>query len=83
MAVSRPSGVQTREEFIEFIRNLAAEVASRGEEFENLTTHDYLSAAAAWTEDMDGYFGNLGLSMPRNENWSFIATILTAALRYE
>lgn len=31
----------------------------------------------------DGYFDNLGLPLPINPNWSFIATIPTAALRYE
>ncbi|QSE91637.1 hypothetical protein JWS13_24870 [Rhodococcus pseudokoreensis] len=78
-----PSEVHTREEFIEFIRNTAAEVADKPENFENLRTHDYLFAAAAWTVDMDGYFGNLGLPMPTNQNWNFIATILAAALHYE
>ncbi|MEN0133861.1 MAG: hypothetical protein AAGC80_01865 [Rhodococcus sp. (in: high G+C Gram-positive bacteria)] len=83
MTALMPSGVHTREEFIVFLRNLATEVAGREDEFENLETRDYLSAAAAWTEDMDGYFGNLGLSIPTNQNWNFFATLLTAALRYE
>lgn len=83
MVATRPTEVHTREDFIEFILKLSAEVASSPEEFENLDTSDYLSAAAEWTADMDGYFTNVGLPIPLNQNWTFIATILAAALPYE
>lgn len=83
MAIMMPKDIQNREDFIQFIRNLSDDVAQSPDNYENLTTSDLLSSAAAWTEDMDGYFSNLGLSTPPVANWDLIAAIFIAALNYE
>jgi hypothetical protein len=52
-------------------------------EWENKTLPDYLESMASWTEDMDGYYQNMGLPMPENINWKVFANILVAAKMYE
>ena len=42
-----------------------------------------LSAATAWTEDMEGYFNNNNLPVPKNVDWKLFANILLVAKMYE
>lgn len=43
----------------------------------------YLEAIASWIEDMDGFYENMGKSLPEKINWSVFADILMAARIYE
>ena len=75
--------IQSREEFIAFVRDLSKDFRDNNVTWENDTLERYLDALAAWTEDMDGYYGNRGEVAPVGINWKFIAQLLLAAKVYE
>ncbi|MGH2599621.1 MAG: DUF7660 family protein, partial [Dehalococcoidia bacterium] len=43
----------------------------------------YLSAMAAWAEDMDGYYENRGDPVPKQPSWRTLGELLLAARVYE
>lgn len=53
------------------------------EEWQNNTIEDYLAEIGSWIEDMEGYYENMNLPIPDNENWSFIAALLYVGKIYE
>lgn len=75
--------VQTRDDFIRFVRELNEDRNSASREWGNDDLPKYLDAVAAWTEDMDGYFLNNGQPVPQQPDWKLFATILFAARVYE
>jgi hypothetical protein len=52
-------------------------------EWENANLEDFLSALAAWVEDMDGYFENRSEPPPKTSVWKLIGQMLLAARIYE
>jgi len=51
---------------------------------ENDTVYSYIQAAAAWLEDADGFYKNIGEARDTREaDWQLFADILSAALVYE
>lgn len=75
--------INSREDFVSFVELLFSNLKNNPEEWENKTLPDYLESMASWTEDMDGYYQNMGLPMPENINWKVFANILIAAKMYE
>jgi hypothetical protein len=75
--------VYDRASFVNFVQQLADEVRSHPENFENLTAHEVLESLAAWVEDSDGFYANVGESPPEISNWRAIADMLAASLVYE
>ena len=75
--------INTREDFVAFVELLVSNLNNNPEEWENKTLSEYLESLANWTEDMDGYYQNNGLSIPENINWKVFANILMAAKIYE
>ena len=53
------------------------------EEWENVNVSEYLEAIASWVEDMDGYYRNMNLEMPKNLDWRFITTLFYVGKIYE
>jgi hypothetical protein len=67
----------------QFARDLARSAESEGEEWENSDLASYLDGMSGWIEDMDGYFSNVGESIPEQPTWKLVAMILLAARSYE
>ncbi|WP_425503989.1 DUF7660 family protein [Rhodococcus triatomae] len=82
MAEIRLDLVNSRESFVELVRNISADVARDSGAFENVSTADYLEALAAWVEDMDGRSHRFNEPAP-GPDWRFFAMSLVAALDYE
>lgn len=68
--------IKSKEDFIEFMRLYIPTT-------NNSSVRDYLDSLAAWVEDMDGYYNNIGKEIPMNINWDFIATLLYVGNIYE
>lgn len=79
----RVESVESREDFAVFVRDLLRNFEERPESWENRDLGSFLDAAAAWTEDMDGYFQNSGGQTPEQPDWRTFARILMAARMYE
>lgn len=75
--------IETREDFIAFVHELALDFQRNPETWENYTVNRYLQAAAGWTSDMDGCYQNSGEQMPSVPTWKMFADILIAAKMYE
>ncbi|MGH2354454.1 MAG: DUF7660 family protein [Chloroflexota bacterium] len=75
--------IDSREDFVSFVRALARSFDQEPDGWENRDLGAFLEAAAAWTEDMDGYFRNRGEPVPRTPSWRVLGEILTAARVYE
>lgn len=75
--------IQTRENFVEFLYLMVKDKELNSEEWENKSITEYIEGMASWVEDMDGYYNNMNLQMPRDIDWKFIATLLYVGKIYE
>ncbi|RCR65967.1 DUF7660 family protein [Larkinella punicea] len=75
--------INTKEDFISFVTALINDLKNNPDTWENRTLFNYLEALQSWTEDMDGYYYNKNISVPKDVNWKFFANILIAAKSYE
>ena len=75
--------IKTREDFIEFMNLLAKDYQLNKETWENIDVKSYLESVESWVEDMDGYYDNMGLNMPEDIDWNFIATLFYVGKIYE
>lgn len=75
--------VRTRADFVRFQTTLARSRRVEPEVWENDSIDRLLEAWAAWLEDLDGYFENLGEPVPQQPSWAFVAQMLLAARVYE
>ena len=75
--------ISSKEDFTKFLGTLLENLQSDRSAWENNTLDEYLDGIKSWTEDMDGYYINMGKPIPENVNWRVFAEILTAATRYE
>jgi len=73
--------VGDREKLAMYVRELAAEAAR--DELPKGSLESFLGALAAWVDDMDGYFANLGAETPKQPDWQLVASMLRAASVYE
>jgi len=77
------SKINDKEDFANFVRLLVSNLNNNPEEWTNKTLPEYLEGISSWTEDMDGYYQNHGLTIPENINWKVFANMLMAAKMYE
>lgn len=77
------NAIQTRESFIEFLYFMIKDKENNSEEWKNKSITEYLEGMASWVEEMDGYYNNMKLQMPRDIDWKFIATLLYVGKIYE
>ena len=75
--------LKSKEDFINFIEMLLYDLKSNSKEWENITLESYLEAMASWIKDMDGYYQNNNLPIPKNVEWNVFANILIGAKMYE
>jgi hypothetical protein len=77
------SGISSRADLVEFIRELAIDLLDQPDVWENASLESYLEALAAWTQDMDGYMANAGRTTPAEPSWRVFGEMLIAARIYE
>lgn len=77
------NNIVTKEDFIHFMKKLKEDNQVNEEEWENKKIHLYLESISSWVEDMDGYYNNMGIDMPTDINWQFIATLFYVGKIYE
>lgn len=75
--------IRSREDLVSFVRSLADDSKNHSRDWENDNLETYLYALAAWIEDMDGYYQNVGEKLPEYPNWRTLGQMLLAAKIYE
>jgi hypothetical protein len=75
--------IQSRADLVAFIRALRRDLEQHQDDWENPNLSSFLEALAAWTEDIDGYFENLGRPAPEQPSWWLLGQMLVAAKSYE
>ncbi len=75
--------IRSREDFAAFVRLLLRNREAKPGEWENRDLPTFLDALAAWVEDMDGYYRNLGQPLPDQPSWKMLGQMLLAAKVYE
>jgi hypothetical protein len=75
--------VKTKEDFINFLGKLAADKKNNSVEWENKTIENYLESIQSWIEDMEGYYENNNIEVPKNIDWNFFATVFYVGKIYE
>jgi hypothetical protein len=78
--------IKSRDDFVQFLIALSKDCEQNSDKWENKTLTTFISAMSAWSEDMDGYYKNMGLldQMHLDDaNWRVFADILAAARIYE
>lgn len=78
-----PDEVTGRHELAAFLTDLLVQVEASPPTIPNSTLAEFLSGAAGWVEDLDGYFLNRGEPVPDQPTWSLVAAIFAAAAVYE
>lgn len=79
----KTSFVYTREDLAVFVHELAHDLRTKPQDWENATLPAYLEAMAAWIEDAEGYYVGAGQPVPQQPSWQNLAEILLAAKHYE
>ena len=77
------NSISSREDLAAFIQKLINDYEGDCETWENKHLVAYLHALAGWTEDMDGYFHNIGEEVPEQPSWRLFGKMLLAAKYYE
>ena len=75
--------IQDREDLAQFLRALHTTLKEKPDEWDNPDLDSFLEAAAAWVEDMEGYYKGKGEAVPNQPAWKTLARILLAARIYE
>ena len=73
----------SKEDFSQFVGYLLEDLQTDRSAWENNTLETYLSGIKNWTEDMNGYYINMGQPIPEKVDWRVFAAILVAAIMYE
>lgn len=77
----RAAAVGDREAFIALLEALKLDHA--GGDWANPDLPSFLDAAAAWCQDSDGYYANIGVDPTTLSPWQRLADVLMAARVYE
>jgi hypothetical protein len=75
--------LRSRADVVAFVRHLQRDLEEHHDEWENDDLGRYLEALAAWVEDMDGFYENVGEPLPDRPDWRMLGRILMAAKSYE
>ena len=81
--MAETSAVTSREELCSLIEGMIGELQSGSPHWENTDLQSFLAAMAAWIEDMDGYYANIGEEIDRLPIWRVVADLLKASTMYE
>lgn len=83
MKYSEIKTIQTKKDFINFLRALKNDYVKNLSSWENKDIETFLEAMASWVEDMDGFYINQGLPVPEKPDWKVFADILMGGKLYE
>ena len=75
--------IQTKKDFVSFLRALKKDYLENLSSWENRDIEAFLEAMAAWVEDMDSFYINQGLPVPEKPDWKVFADILMGGKLYE
>ncbi|MGH9760546.1 MAG: DUF7660 family protein [Blastocatellia bacterium] len=75
--------IANRSDLADFMRALADDFRANAGEWSYDDIYGYLEAMAAWVNDMDGYYKNLGKPIPDIPTWGTFGEILLAGSVYE
>ena len=76
--------VPDRQKFIEFLNLLQKDIANNKEAWENKTLPDFLEALGSYTEDIQGYYGNMKQDVNADHpSWQLFADMFKGATIYE
>ena len=74
----------TRIEFIEFLKEFKTDFDQKNDNLENVNLSDFLESMIAYTEDIQGYYNNMGMNVNAdNPTWENFSNILKGASIYE
>ena len=77
------NGIATREDLVDFIGALRADLSSNQQEWENATLDRFLTALSSWLEDCASFYEGTGQNVPSTPSWKNVAEMLLAAKIYE
>lgn len=82
------NSIKTKDDFVQFLYQLSSSFEDGAQDWTNKTLQEFLEALASWSEDMDGYYDNMGLSTQVDLSgetvvWRVFADLLMAARVYE
>ena len=75
--------VNDRDDVIALIYGLVDDLEANPKDWENATLKNYLEAMARWIGDMDGFYKNNQIELPKHIPWRIFTDILMAAKVYE
>ncbi len=75
--------IKNKRDFITFVLELRKDFKDNPESWENRDIDAFLEALAAWVDDMDGYYLNIGEPIPTEPSWRHFADMLMGASVYE
>jgi len=76
--------IKTKEDFENFLKLLAKDFEENPKDWENGTLKAFLEALHAYTEDVEGFYKNMGIPFePETPTWSVFAQLLLGAKVYE
>ena len=74
----------TRIEFIEFLKEFKNDFDQNKENWENVNLSDFLESMIAYTEDIQGFYDNMGIKINAdNPTWENFSHILKGGVIYE
>jgi len=80
---SQVKQIKTRQDLVQFISMLRADLEDNPAGRENLSLLDFLDSLAAWIESMDQCYRNQGVEFSEDQPWKLFAEMLLAARIYE
>jgi hypothetical protein len=76
--------INTRKDFIKFIRDLRNDLMKNKSEWENQNLESFLEAMESYAEDIGGYYKNNKINInPDMPQWRTFADIMVGASIYE
>lgn len=75
--------VNSKSKFMEFVNELIKDNQNNEREWENKSISDYLEGINSWVDDLEGYYDNMKLQIPKDIDWRFVATLLYVGKIYE
>lgn len=76
--------VTDRQSFATFLQLLAQDLQANPESWANVNLADFLESMGRYTEDIQGYYDNLGLGLNTDApSWCLFADLLKGATIYE
>jgi len=73
--------IETKAEFLQFVRILGSQDPGR---WESRSAAEFVAALGSWLEDADCFYRNAGIDMDTSEpSWQLFADMLRAATVYE